>query len=245
MVMKCIIVDDNREAIEALQEYIDLVPFLELEKSFTDGIEAMTYLNQHSTDLLFLDIEMPKILGTQLYTLLKHKPCLIFTTANSSYALESYNLAACDYLMKPITFDRFFKAVNKAFDQQKEEAPKQVKAPEIKEEEQEKKYFFIKNNSVIEKVQFEDVLFIKGLKDYVWIQTSEKKIVTLQTMKNMEESLPSEKFIRIHKSYIISLDHIRCIDRHRVLIGEERIPIGETYKQNFYQTLKEKSLLLD
>ncbi len=247
--MRCIIVDDEPLAIDLLNEFIGRVPFLIKTAECKNAIEAIEALNHGPVDLLFLDIQMPNISGIQLLHSLDAKPMIIFTTAYSEYAIESYNLNAIDYLLKPFTFERFLKAVNKAYtlfsthntSTQTPFTPEPVftsaftiidaKTPD---------YIFVKADYKTVKISLDQILYIEGLKDYIKIYTGPKPILTQLSLKSIEEKLPSNIFFRVHKSYIVSLKHIHCIERSTVRIGEARIPIGESYKEKFLKAIGEK-----
>ena len=183
-------------------------------------------LRETTVDLLFLDIQMPEITGVEFKKIISPDIKVIFTTAYSEYAIESYNLNAVDYLLKPITFQRFLQSVEKV----NKDSVKAVS-------EVSKDYLFVKTEYRHQKLFFSDILYLKGLSDYVAIQTKEEKILTLQNMKDFERSLPKDKFIRVHKSYIVALEHIAFIERNRIVIEGEYIPIGATYKDAFWNKI--------
>jgi two-component system, LytTR family, response regulator len=239
--MRCIIVDDEPLAIDLLSDFIGRVPFLEKAAECKNAIEAIEALNRGPVDLIFLDIQMPNISGIQLLNSLDARPMVIFTTAYSEYALESYNLNAIDYLLKPFTFERFLKAVNKAYTsfttrnasiQQPLMSETSISAPIITDTKT-PEYIFVKADYKTVKINLDQILYIEGLKDYIKIFTGSKPVITQQSLKSIEEKLPLNSFFRVHKSYIVSLRHIHCIDRGMVRIGEARIPIGESYKEKF------------
>lgn len=224
--MTCIIIDDEPLAVALLESHASKIDDLEVIGAFNNPLEALKILREKSVDLLFLDIQMPEITGVEFKKIINPEIKVIFTTAYSDYALESYDLNAVDYLLKPITFQRFLQAVEKV--QNKNSKP-------ITEEESD--YFFVKTEYRHQKLFFSDILYLKGLSDYVAIQTKEGKVLTLQNMKEFEQSLPSNKFIRVHKSYIVALKHIEFIERNRVVIKGEYIPIGATYKDAFWNKI--------
>ncbi len=200
-----------------------------------------------NVDLIFIDIEMPQVSGIDFINSLEQKPYIIFTTAYSEYALEAFNLNAIDYLVKPIPFARFFKAVNKVNElhklRSKPVIPVEIPVSKPVEKEEEIKYLLVKAEYSTVRVNIDEVKYIEGLKDYIKIYAStDKPILTLNSLKRMEEKLPESKFLRIHKSYIISLEQIEAITKNQVIIGEKRIPIGESYRQNFLETIKRNSL---
>lgn len=229
----CIIVDDEPPAIRLLEKYISKVHFLSLENSFTNPLEALQYLNSNTVNLVFLDIQMPEISGIQLSKIINNNTQIIFTTAYAQFALDSYDVAAVDYLLKPIDFERFYKAVNK------------INAlPQPIQETDTDSYLFVKtdgkNNFV--KLFIKDILYIEGLKNYLSIQLRHEQIITYGTLKHLKESLPKQDFVQTHKSYIIALKHIDKIDNQSVWINNSELPIGNTYKKEFYEEISKKKL---
>lgn len=226
----CLIVEDEPLARNLLTEYVKKVSFLNLVKACSNPMEALDVLRTHSIDILFLDIQMPEITGITLLKILQKKPAVILTTAYSEYALESYELDVVDYLLKPITFDRFLKAVDKATQrinapvQQTVEKPAGESGPD---------FVFVKDGTKLVKINFDDILYVEGLKDYVTIHTKTQKVVTLQRLKSLETQLPADKFIRIHHSFIIALKAIEVVHKGEVQIGNAMIPISDSYKKAF------------
>lgn len=225
--MTCIIIDDEPLAADLLESYANKIEDIEIIGVYNNPLEALKMLRETSVDLLFLDIQMPEITGVELKKIIHPDVKVIFTTAYSNYALESYELNAVDYLLKPITFERFIKAIEKIKTQQ-------IKPIPITQNQ----YLFVKTEYRHQKLFFNDIFFFKGLSDYVSIQTQTGKILTLQNMKHFEQSLPKDQFVRVHKSYIIALKHIQFIERNRVVIDGEYIPIGATYKENFWKRIE-------
>lgn len=226
----CLIVEDEPLARNLLTEYVKKVSFLNLVKACSNPMEALEVLRTNTIDILFLDIQMPEITGITLLKILQKKPMVILTTAYSEYALESYELDVVDYLLKPITFDRFLKAVDKA--SQRITTPG-VSISDRPQGEASADFVFVKDGTKLVKIVFDDVLFVEGLKDYVTIHTKTQKVVTLQRLKALEMQLPAEKFIRIHHSYIIALKAIDVIHKGEVQIGNAMIPISDSYKKAF------------
>lgn len=246
MKIKCIAVDDEPLALEKIKNYISKVSFLELVNTFSNGIETIDYLRENKVDLMFLDIQMEELTGIQLLEVLTNKPKVIFTTAYDSYALKGYELEVSDYLLKPISFDRFLQSVNKIYNQSLSNHPAQtITHTEIQHvtETAQEDFMFVKTEYRMQKVMFEEVLYVEGMKDYLRIITKTEKIMTLQNFQGMLDMLPQDNFIRIHKSYIIAINKINHIDRGHVIIGKERIPIGESYKQLFFDHLKKRKLI--
>lgn len=248
--LKCIAVDDEPLALDIIEDYVSKVPFLELVKRTENAIEALQLVQAGGIDLVFLDIQMPELTGIQFLKIANGKSNYILTTAYSQYALESYDLNVSDYLLKPIAFDRFYKAVEKVHNQQQKKAeqspappvavaplvPTQVAAHPVQD------FIFVKTEHKIQKIQLDDILYIEGLKDYISIYTRAERIITLQNMKKMEETLPSGQFIRVHKSYIIALDKIESIERSRISICGKIIPIGDTYRDEFFKHIDNKNI---
>lgn len=234
--MKCIIVDDEPLATDLMVDFVEKTPFLTLLGTCKNAFEANEIIHKQEVDLLFLDIQMPNLTGIQLMHSLEKKPMVIFTTAYSEYAVESYDLNAVDYLLKPFTFERFLKAVNKAYALfNKEDA-----VPSIEGEGE--KFIFVNTDYKKLKINLDDILYIEGLSDYIKIYIDDKPILTLQSLKGMEEKLPSDRFIRVHRSYIVSLSKIESIQRNRIVIGKKRIPVGDNYKDAFYKTIEKYNL---
>ena len=226
----CIIVDDEPPAIRLLEKYVDKVPFLKLEKTFTKSLQALSFIESNLVDIVFLDIQMPEITGIQLSKIINKKVQIIFTTAYPEFALESYDVSAIDYLLKPIEFERFYQAVKKVLPKEGNSGTKNTN---------EKEYIFFKTDgkNKFTKVFLEDILFVQGLKNYVAIQQKESEIITYNTLKNVKEMLPKEDFIQIHKSYIVSLKHIDSIENDAVWIQGKQLPIGNTYRKDFFKKI--------
>ncbi len=227
--LTCIIVDDEPPAIRLLEKYVEKVSFLSLENTFTKPLEALSFIEKTKIDIVFLDIQMPGITGIQLSKLISESVHVIFTTAYPEFALESYNVSAIDYLLKPIEFERFYKAVKKAL-------PKEAKG---KPTQQEVDYLFFKTDgkNKFTKVFLEDILFLQGLKNYVAVQVDSEQIITYNTLKHFNEILPDFDFIQIHKSYIISIKKIDKVENDAVWIGNNQLPIGNTYRKEFFERI--------
>jgi two-component system, LytTR family, response regulator len=229
--MNCVIVDDEPLATELMEDYIRQISFLKLAGKCKNAIETIQLLNKVKIDLMFLDIQMPGINGMQLLHGLDVKPLVVFTTAFKEYAVESYNLNAVDYLLKPIVFDRFLKAVNKAYSiftrSEKSNAGATLNSTENKPDGD---FIFVKSEYKTLKINLEDILYIEGLKDYVKIFTGNRPILSLLSLKSLEEKLPEKRFKRVHRSFIVAIDKIESIERGVIRIGETRIPVGDNYK---------------
>ena len=235
--LKCMVIDDEPLAIQLLENHISKVPFLELVSTFKNPLEALISINTNAVDLIFLDIQMPQLNGVQFMKLLQNRAQVIITSAYQEYAIEGFEHNVVDYLLKPISFERFFKAVEKAHNL-KNPAQKLERTTELHPATG--GYIFIKVETKMVRVELDDILFIEGLKNYVSIQTKTKKIITLQVMKQLEEILPSHRFLRVHKSYIIALDKINSVERQEIHIGDRIIPIGITYQESFFRMLEAK-----
>lgn len=225
MQLNCLIVDDEPVARKGLEEYVKEVAFLKFVGQAENALKAAGMLSQHQVDLLFLDIQMPKLTGIEFLKTLKSPPLVIFTTAYSEYALEGYALDVVDYLMKPITFERFLKAAQKAFDLH------QLKKSAVQEKIGED-HFFVKCDSKFEKVFFHEVTYIEGLQNYAVIHTLTKKLITYITMTSLEHQLPKDQFMKVHKSYIVSIPQVKAIEGNEIQIGQARIPISRTLKDD-------------
>lgn len=231
-VLNCIAIDDEISSLRIISEFCSRIQYVNLAGTFTNPFEAVQILNNNQVDLIFLDIVMPQISGLEFLKTLYNPPMIIITTGFKEFALEGFDQDAVDYLVKPFAFDRFSKSVNKAFQLLKLKKPIESPAGEISR---------IPNGFLMVKVEYStirinlnDILYIEGLKDYVKIYTEGKLILTKTTMKNILEKLPNNVFFRVHKSYIISLDKIEVIENSRIVIGNQRIPIGESYRLSFF-----------
>lgn len=235
MKIRCIAVDDEPLALEKIATYVAKVSFLYLLDKFSQPLAALDYIKQHQVDLIFLDIQMDELTGLQMLEVLKHKPKIILTTAYAEYALKGYELEVSDYLLKPITFERFMKAVCKV--QQELILHKNV-VPSKQQETENKNFIFVKNGTKIDKIFINDILFIEGMREYLGINTATQRIMTLMSFKKMEELLPKGQFIRVHKSYIVAIDKIDTIENQQIRIQNHYIPIGDLYKKDFFNKIK-------
>ena len=226
--MKCIIVEDEPLALERTKGYVEKLPFLKLLATFDNGVDALLFLKDNTIDLLFLDINLGELSGIQMLEAAKPDCAVIITTAYHEYALKGYELNVTDYLLKPFTFERFFQAVEKA------------KGLLDKKEPLEKKSVFIKTEYRLEQVLLSDIIYIEGMRDYRRIFLQGKSIMTLQTFKELEEMIPPSAVCRVHKSYMVAVDKIESIEKDRIKIGNERIPISDTYKSQFFSVIGRK-----
>jgi len=224
MKYRCIVVDDEQLARKLLEEYINKVPHLELVAQCKTPLEAMEVLQEGGVDLMFLDIQMPELTGIEFLKTLHDKPAVIFTTAYSEYALEGYQLDVIDYLVKPFDFERFIRAVNKAIDLIR------LKQGAGGSSSNREEFLTVHADYKIYKLKLEDIEYIEGLKEYVSYFTKDKRIIALESLKRLEEVLPGDRFMRIHRSYIVPLQKIKSVEGNQVDIGSKKIPIGRSYK---------------
>ena len=229
--INCITIDDEPLARKGLKEYIADVDFLNLIGEFDNPLKATELLSRGEVQLLFLDIQMPKITGLDFFKTLQQRPPVIFTTAYPQYALEGFEVNALDYLVKPISFDRFLKAALKAKEYY------EVREKNITEATMAAGYFFIKADNKLVKILFDDVLFAEALQNYVTIHTKEKKYITYLTFKSVEDYLPADKFIKVHKSYIVSAQKVDSIEGNDIRIGQQHIPISRNLKDEVMEKL--------
>ena len=232
MTLNCIIIDDEPLARKGLREYIGDVEFLHLSGEFDNPLRATDALMNGKVDLIFLDIQMPKMTGMEFFKTLSNPPLVIFTTAYPQYAVDGFELNAADYLLKPFSFERFWKAVIKArsiFESGKVSSSQ----PLIVEEE----HFFIKTDSKLVKINYLDILFVEALQNYIAVHTLQKKFITYLTFKSLQESLPQHIFLKVHKSYIVSLHKIESIEGNEILIGPHHIPISRNMKDEVMEKI--------
>ncbi|MGD8780525.1 MAG: response regulator transcription factor [Ignavibacteria bacterium] len=230
--MNCLAIDDEPLALNVIKEHCKKVNSINLIATYTNAIDAITEINNNKIDLIFLDIEMPKITGLEFIKSLSNPPLIIFTTAFPNHAIDGFELDAVDYLLKPISFEKFLKAVNKAsirLAAKKGDLFSQNNKPA--------EYLFVKVDYSTVKVSFSEINYVEGLKDYIKIYTNEKPIITKSTIKHMESKLPTELFVRVHKSYIISINKIDKIEYNHIIIGQTKIPIGLQFKDSFYEKI--------
>jgi DNA-binding LytR/AlgR family response regulator len=246
----CIIVEDEPLARSLMETYVQKVPYLQLVQSFSDPLKALDFLRENTVDILFSDIQMPEITGITLLKILQKKPLIILTTAYSEYAIEGYELDVLDYLLKPITFERFLKSVEKASlrlnttipVQAQPQAPviqeKVIKEVIINQADATQAFIFVKDGTKLVKIRLSEIMYIEGLKDYVTIYTTQQKVIALQTLKALEAQLPETQFIRIHNSYIVALEWIESVHREKVQIGKVFLPISDTYRKAFKEFIE-------
>ena len=254
--ISCIIIDDEPLAVQLMESYVGKTPFLELKGSFTSGSQAFGFLQENPVDLLFCDIQMPGLNGMELSKMLPEETRIIFTTAFSQYAIEGFKVHALDYLLKPISYDDFLSAAKHAFKtiedsmSRRQSGTGQASAmgspsPAVDTSRGELRSIFVKTEYRLQQIELDNITFIEGFKDYVRIHLTDGSlpVLSLMRMKSLEEELPSGRFVRVQKSYIVNIRKIEAIERSHIIIGDERIPIGETYQEALMASLSGSSLL--
>ncbi len=232
MILRCAIIDDEPLALGLLESYVKKTPFLQLVGSYSSAVQAMKEIPEQKVELLFLDIQMPELNGLEYSKTVDSRTRIIFTTAFDQYAIDGYRVNALDYLLKPISYTDFLQAVDKA-----------LKWFELSQKTEEKTSIFVKSDYKLVQIELKNILYIEGLKDYIkiYVEGTPKPILSLMSMKAMEELLPSSKFMRVHRSFIVQKDKIRVIDRGRIVFDKTYIPISDSYKQTFQEFLDERS----
>jgi len=228
--IRCVLVDDEPWALELLTSYVAKIPGLELVAATDKPLQALALATPATVDLIFLDIQMPELSGLQFMKAIDKKCKVIITSAYAEYAIEGFEHNVVDYLLKPISFERFYKAVQKATEQLTTTRPTTAAG-----------HIFIKTDSKLVKVNFDEILFLEGARDYVLIHTTKDKIITLDSLRNLEEVLPAAQFIRVHKSYLVSIGKIDSIEKTRIMIGENVLPIGESHKAAFLAAINKSN----
>jgi DNA-binding LytR/AlgR family response regulator len=245
MKLNCIAVDDEILALKKIKRYAEKIDYLNLMATFDNALSTFSFLRENKVDLIFLDIQMDELTGIQLLETLKDPPLIILTTAYDEYALKAYELDVIDYLLKPIPFDRFLKAAEKAYSlflkAQPDHHHEQVNNSNQKTPEPD--YLFVKSGSKTIKVYFDKILYIEGMRDYLQIHTDDKKIMTLLNFKKIQEMLDPKRFVRVHKSYIIAVNKIDYIENNTIKIGNKLIPVSNTYKAPFFSLLDNKKFI--
>ncbi|MEI6276807.1 MAG: LytTR family DNA-binding domain-containing protein [Prolixibacteraceae bacterium] len=233
MKLKTIAIDDEPLALKLVSDYVNKTPYLELVGAFDNPLDAIEFLAEGDADLIFVDIQMPDLTGIEFTRTLQDEHKIIFTTAYEKYALEGFKLNAVDYLLKPFSYEEFLKAAGKAHKLAELEANSQ---PVIEANNQ---FLFLKSEYKIRRINFNDILYIEGLKDYIKVYTKgeEKPILSLNSIKSLEQKLPEEKFMRVHRSFIVNLDMIETIERSRIIFGKTFIPVSDQYKDKFQEYL--------
>ncbi len=227
----CLVVDDEELARSLLENFIGRMPQLHLVDKCKDSLEAVQVLQQHRVDLLFLDIQMPELTGIELLRTLAAKPQVIFTTAYPAYALEGYALDVVDYLLKPFGFERFVQAVNKAAERIRLQQIADPAHTAEAEHTNNRDHLIVKSEHKIHRLRYEDIHYIQSMREYVAFYTPNGRILSLNSLKSLEEELPSDKFVRIHKSYMVAISRIEALEGNQVVIGKEKLPVGANYKE--------------
>ncbi len=247
LLLNCVIVDDEPMALNLVESYVEKTPFLVLKNKYNSAIEALNYVTEHPVDLLFLDIQMPDLTGLEFSKMLPKQTKVIFTTAFNKYAIEGYKVDALDYLLKPFDYAEFLTAANKAkawFELVRKSNVQPVGKTTLVSPKQE--FLFVKSEYKQLRIKLDDVLYFEGLKDYIkiWIKNEPKAILTLMSLKSLEAQLPEDDFMRVHRSFIVSLKNIEVIERSQIIINKQRITVSEQYKPKFLEFLIKNSLNL-
>lgn len=246
-IITCIVVDDEPLAVQLMETYVRKTPYLELKNSFSSASTAFAYLQENPVDLVYCDIQMPNLNGMELSKMLPERTRIVFTTAFSNYAIEGFKVNALDYLLKPISYNDFLASAQRALDffEMSEKASETPQAPPNKAQAEEIRSIFIKSEYKLQQIDLEKILYIEGLKDYVKIyqEGGEPPVLSLMRMKTLEEQLPAKRFVRVQKSFIVSIAKIDAIERNHIIIGKARIPIGDSYQDLLYTALSGSSLL--
>ncbi len=233
--INCLIVDDEPPATKIIKSYIEKIPRLQLVRECNNAIDAFNVLQEEKIDLIFLDIKMPQLKGIDFLKSLKAPPKVIFTTAYTEYALQGYELSVVDYLLKPISFERFLKAVNKVMPTKDEQSSEES---DIIKPEKGKSFFYFRADRKMVKILLSDILYIESIKEYVKIVTRTQTIITKNSIASLDSMLPNDRFIRIHRSFIVSIDEIKSFTHEIIELGKTELPIGKTYRQNVMSVLK-------
>jgi len=239
--IRCVVIDDEPPALAILADYLGQVPFLTLAGTTTDPIEGLTWVQQGRADLVFLDIQMPRLTGLQFLKLAGHKARVVLTTAYPEYALEGYENDVVDYLLKPIAFERFLKAAHKALALLGAPAlPAAVPSPAPAVALPASDYLFVKGETKNKylRIRYADILYVEGLNNYVLLHLPGERIATYQTLRELAELLPQPPFIRVHKSYIVSLDHVRLLDGNTLYVQDKLLPVSDTYREALYRVVR-------
>lgn len=249
MNITCAIIDDEPLALNLLENYVSKTPFLELKGKYTSAVQAVKSLQENEVQLLFLDIQMPELTGLEFSQIVKEQTKIIFTTAFSQYALDAYKVNAIDYLLKPFSYADFLKAAQKALHwfelvEQASQAGNAPKAENTNAPHRDIDSIFVKSEYKLVQIKLDEILYIEGLKDYlkIYIEGEAHPILSLMSMKSMEELLPADRFMRVHRSYIVQVSKIRIVDRNRIVFGKTLIPISDSYKAAFNEYLQHRTL---
>jgi len=233
MQIKCIAIDDEPLALSKLEGFINKIPDLILIRTFDNAIEAVGWIRENQTDLIFLDIQMQQLTGIQFLEATGTIARIIITSAYDQYAIKGFDLNVTDYLLKPYSFQRFVQATTKVMEYYSQKQNGKETSSETES------YIFVKTEYRLERVDLDEILYIEGMKDYLRIICRDKKIMTLQSFAKLEESLPSKKFCRVHKSFIVAIDKIKSVERGVIIISDQRIPVSNTYKEYFFSKIRQ------
>ena len=239
MILKCCIIDDEPLAIELLENYVKRTPFLQLEASFNSAVQAVERVSRGDIDLIFLDIQMPEVNGLEFSRIIGERCRIIFTTAFEQYAVDSYRVNALDYLLKPFSYSDFLQACEKArqwFELKNQSPAAQPSMPQS---------IFVKSEYKLIQIDLDKILYIEGLKDYVkiYVEDEAHPVLSLMSLKSLEEQLPEQKFVRVHRSFIVQMDKIKVIERNRIVFGKTYIPISDSYKDQLVEQLNRRSII--
>jgi len=232
MLINCIAIDDEPLALTKLEGFISKVPELRLQRKFDNAVEAIGWMKENETDLIFLDIRMEMLTGIQFLETTRTRARIIITSAYDQYALKGYELSVSDFLLKPYSFPRFTQAISKVMEFFSE------KPSETSGFFEQERFIFVKTEFRLERIDFDEILYIEGMKDYLRIICTSRKIMTLQNFKKIEELLPEKEFCRVHKSFMVAIKKIKAVERGVIIIADQRIPVSNTYKDNFYSKIK-------
>jgi len=233
--IRCIAIDDDAQALGMLENCIARIPFLELLKTFDNAFHAIEFMDKEKVDLIFTDVDMPALNGLEFLGSLRHRPCFIIVSEQERYAVEAFNLEATDYLLKPFSFERFLKAVNKVREHIRLKTPALSSAQSGMPG---RDFIFIKSDYKTIRINVDDILFVEGLKDYVKLHTADKQVLSLLSLRTLEQGLPSDRFMRVHRSYIVALNKIDVIEKSRIKIGQHTITISDMYRDAFLNRIQ-------
>lgn len=242
MKIKCIAIDDEPLALEKIKGYIERVDHLKLSGTFNNAIDALSFLKIEKVDVIFLDVQMEELTGIQMIESMAEMPVVILTTAYDKYSIEGYNLNVTDYLLKPLSFQRFMQSINKAYDALSIKNKEKPGLIANVNEASLQGFMFVKSEGKLVRVDIDKITYIEGMKDYVRIHTPSQKIMTMQGITNLMDLLPENRFVRIHRSYIVAIDKIEAIERRIVHIGDQLLPLGNTYKKHFMYVIEHHKL---
>jgi len=242
MIINCIAIDDEPLALDIIRDYCSRITFLNLMRTFDNALDSIEFIRSNKVDLMFLDIQMENLTGIQLLKALQKPPYVIFTTAYGEYAIQGFELDVVDYMLKPISFERFLKGANKVSERMKNDLPSMGSNENLTDKTYENFTFFVKTETRMEKVNSADVLYVEGMGDYWRIVTKTRRIMTLLNAKKIEEVLLEPQFFRVHKSFFVAIDKIESIERNHIKINDKIIPISESYRKSFFDFVERRKL---